>query len=371
MITRVTTLPGSKRAYLLCSIGLSLYIVATLPAAHAQPEINWNVFTHIEAYQSSEDTDKDPFRLGESAFFATGRLTDRWSFLTEVSYEIPKYRDQSFKLERLRMRYDLDKDNWIIFGKMHTPVNYWNDNYHHGRLFFPTINRPKSFSRFIPIHDIGLRFAGSAMFGSGIGYDVVIGSGQSAGDDMFSEGVQSYTAALNWTPNSNLTLMGSYYRDTILDHQVNPFHNHNHEGDTPMAMPMAMPMDSMTTATSGDDISYELFSFSMHWSGAAFKGLTELSMNRTDDGDFNTAAFQYIGYRLSDDITAYALYDMVDVDKNEIHFMPGRDSRYGIGVEYAFGVNVTLKTELRRRDDHTGGLEKYNNEIQLQLSLGF
>lgn len=352
-----------KSALRLLYLGLALG-PAAYPIASAEPEINWNLFTHFEAYQSSEPTTKDDIKWGESALFLTGRLTDRLSFLSEISYEIPKYRDQSVKVERLRLRYDLNRNNWIIAGKMHTPVNYWNDNFHHGRLFFPSINRPKSFSRFIPIHEIGLRLGGKNFFGSNIGYDIVFGSGQSAGNDVFAEGIQSYTATASWTPLRDLKIMGSYYRDTILNHQSDS----NHQGH---GLTMTMePANSHGEIAGPVDIDYEMYSFSMHWGGDRFRVLTELSMNRTDDGEFNRAAYQYIGYHVMEDLTLYGLYDMVDVDDSELHFAPGRDTSYGVGLEYVFGVNASIKTELRRRDDHTGGRDLYNNEIQVQLSFG-
>ena len=78
-------------------------------------------------------------------------------------------------------------------GKMHTPVNEWNDAYHHGRLFFPTIDRPYSFGEFVPIHEVGLRLSGENLGAKRAFYDVVLGSGQSAGDDVFPSGVQILT----------------------------------------------------------------------------------------------------------------------------------------------------------------------------------
>jgi hypothetical protein len=42
-----------------------------------------------------------------------------------------------------------------------------------------------------------------------------------------------------------------------------------------------------------------------------------------------------------------------------------------MGAEYTFGVNASLKLEIRRRDDHTGGRDFYSNEIQAQLAFGF
>ena len=45
-------------------------------------------------------------------------------------------------LERARLKYEYREWLSVIVGKMHKPVNYWNDVYHHGRLFFPVIDRP-------------------------------------------------------------------------------------------------------------------------------------------------------------------------------------------------------------------------------------
>lgn len=375
----VSNVVASIKRIRLTAIGALLLLFAA--SLRAEPSLDANIFTHIEAYNSSEDTAIDDVSWGESALFLTGRLSDRWSFLSEISFQIPKYRDETVKVERLRIRYDLNRDNWFIFGKVHTPVNYWNDNFHHGRLFFPSINRPLSFQRFIPIHETGLRFAGNSLFGSDLGYDVMLGTGQSNGDDVFAEGVRSYTGTLSWSPDNHFKIMASYYRDTIIDHGNNPFHNHG--GDMrPTAMTVE-PMDMNDTVSmgmapdSGDgiarsDIAYELVSYSMFWRGENFTTLTELSINRSSSqGSFNEAIYQYLGYHYSEDVTLYGLFDLVNVDATEVHFAPGRESRYGVGLEYAFGLNATLKLELRRRDDHTDSMDLYSNEIQAQISFGF
>lgn len=329
----------------------------------AEPSINANVFTHFEAYDAADKSNVDDLRWGESALFVTGRLTDRLSFLAEISFEMPKYRERPAAVERLRLRYDLNRDNWLILGKMHTPVNYWNDNFHHGRLFFPTINRPLAFKRFIPIHEAGLRFGGSHLFGTNIGYDFVLGTGQSTGNDLFAEGVKSYTSTLSWTPSADFKMMVSYYRDTILNHADSEDHGGHAGHGVTMIMPEGMP-----TAM---DIDYELFSYSFHWRTDDFTLLTEISANRTESGPLNEAAYQYLGYHYNEDLTIYGVYDLVNVDREEIHFAAGRESFFGMGAEYTFGVNASLKLEIRRRDDHTGGRDFYSNEIQAQLAFGF
>ena len=349
----------------LCSPGLFLSVALVLLShtALAEVSINANVFTHFEAYEAADENDVDELRWGESALFLTGRLTDRLSFLSEISFELPKYRSRSFAVERLRLRYDLNRDNWIILGKMHTPVNYWNDNFHHGRLFFPSINRPLAFKRFIPIHEAGLRLGGSHLFGTNIGYDVVLGTGQSTGDDLFAQGVKSYTSTLSWTPSADFKMMVSYYRDTILNHADDADHGTHAGHGVTMMMPEGMPAKM--------NIDYELFSYSFHWRTDDFTVLTEISANRTDSGKLNEATYQYVGYHYNEDLTLYGVFDFVNVDREESHFATGRESFYGIGAEYAFGVNATVKVEVRRHDDHTGGRDFYSNEIQAQLAFGF
>jgi len=337
-----------------------------------------NLFSHIEYYNNSEVKPEDYFSLGESALFVTARLPSKWSFLAEGTFRPSKYREDEFTLERYRLRYELNSENWVSVGKMHTPVNYWNDTFHHGRLFFPTINRPLSFNRFIPIHELGVRFGGNGIAGSNFGYDFVLGTGQSEGDDFFEEGVLSYTGTISWSPSNDLRLMASYYRDTILDHANNPGHAHSHSDDyrtdLGMATGMDMSVDShglMDMDTMGEDLDYEMFSMSAYWREGDWRSLTEISFNRTDKGEFNESVFQYLGYQWREDWTAYLLFDLVNVADSEIHFMRGREGRYGIGIEYAIGLNASIKTELRRRDDHRAGVDLYSNELQVQLSLGF
>ena len=79
--------------------------------------------------------------------------------------------------------------------------------------------------------------------------------------------------------------MLSYYRDTILDHENNPFHGGHHHGNdhsqdmTDHGMDMGL-IDSGTN----EDIPYELLSWSLHHEGDLWRTLTEVSANRTDQG---------------------------------------------------------------------------------------
>lgn len=355
------------------ALALILCLWVTPPVgAQGLDNVQVNLFTHVEYYNNSEVKPDDYMSLGESTLFVTARLPNKWSFLAEGTFRPSKYRDDEFTLERYRLRYELNSEHWISIGKMHTPVNYWNDTFHHGRLFFPSINRPLSFNRFIPIHEAGVRFGGQGIAGSNFGYDVVFGTGQSEGDNFFEEGVLSYTGTVSWSPSNNARVMLSYYRDTIIDHGSNPHHAHGDDYRSDIMMSsMTESMDAVTLDTLGEDIDYELYSFSAYWNEGNWKSLTELSLNRTEHGEFNESAYQYLGYQWRENWTGYLLFDLVNVSASEIHFMSGREARYGVGFEYSIDVGASVKVELRRRDDHRGGNDLYSNELQVQLSLGF
>jgi hypothetical protein len=353
-------------------IKLLTFLVGILGAVSAKSQdINANWFTHFELETSdgAQAMDRE-FQWGETALFLTAN-SGRWSFLSETSFQAEKYRDQQFTVERVRVRYEFNRDNAISFGKMHTPVNYWNDNFHHGRYFFPTINRPSSFARFIPVHEVGLRLSGQSPMVEGVGYDIVFGTGQSEGDDAFASGVQSYTASFSWAPTPQSKSMISYYRDAILDHKDNPFHGGNHhvghdDFQDHDGAPQGLASGSET------DIAYELVSWSFHHEGDTWRTLSELSANRTDQGDLNWAAFQYLGYRVNETLSAYALFDYVNVSKDEIHFSAGTEQRIGVGIEWFATNSASLKVELRREHkDRTTDAHQDSTVLEAQLAFGF
>lgn len=350
---------------------LSALSVLYTGAASAQ-DINANWFTHFEfdSSDAAEAADRE-FEWGESALFLTGN-SGRWSFLSEATFQASKYRDKQFTLERIRVRYEFNRDNAISFGKMHTPVNYWNDNFHHGRFFFPTINRPSSFGRFIPIHEVGIRLSGQSPMVEGVGYDIVLGTGQSEGDDAFEQGIQSYTASFNWAPTPQSKSVVSYYRDTILDHADNPFHGgHHHGGDHGHGMnDHGMDMEPMDSGTD-EDIPYELLSWSLHHEGDLWRTLTEVSANRTDQGEWNWAAFQYLGYHVNESLSVYGLFDYVNVSRQEVHFTDGIEQRYGLGIEWFAANNTSLKVELRREHDRAVEGHADTTVLEAQLAFGF
>ncbi|MBK5270269.1 MAG: hypothetical protein JJE22_04570, partial [Bacteroidia bacterium] len=158
------------------------------------------------------------FSLGEQDLFITSQLNDRFSFLGESVFKFTPSSPTSFSvsIERIVVKYNIAGNHNILIGKHHTPVNYWNDTYHHGRVFFPTIFRPLLFdASIIPIHTTGISFSGHNLGDIKFGYDLLIGNGIGSSDVLDNDRRKSITAAVHIKPADGLRIGLSWYNDVI------------------------------------------------------------------------------------------------------------------------------------------------------------
>jgi hypothetical protein len=64
----------------------------------------------------------------------------------------------NFEVERSIIRFDQSDKLKISFGRYHTPINYWNTQYHHGSWLQTSESRPEMVQfggSFLPIHFVG------------------------------------------------------------------------------------------------------------------------------------------------------------------------------------------------------------------------
>lgn len=186
-------------------IGLHLLLIAYLfqPANAQKPETHLNGFGNIDFTYTPGDSSNAFYAIGEHDFFVTSKLRHNISFLGEY---VIRYNPNSAtrflpSIERSLVKINYIGNHSIIAGKIHTPLNYWNDVYHHGRLFFPTIERPIAFSYLIPLHTLGLQFQGQNLGKLNWGYDVVVGNGISSNDAGKRGTNMSLTTAFHFKPS--------------------------------------------------------------------------------------------------------------------------------------------------------------------------
>jgi hypothetical protein len=98
---------------------------------------NIKIFGHQTFSIEKEESEElfSNYSIGEHDLFVTNNFSKKWSFLGEIIVG-PTSTGFKSSIERARVKFAINNKHSVILGKMHTPVNYWNDVYHHGRLFF-------------------------------------------------------------------------------------------------------------------------------------------------------------------------------------------------------------------------------------------
>lgn len=335
-----------------------------LPAILYAQETTIHGFAHTEVTVSKEDFS---FRLGEQDLFISSELNDNLSFLGEI---VLKYSNQSstafnVSIERMVLKYNYVGNHNVLIGKRHTPIDYWNDSYHHGRIFFPTIDRPKLFS-YVPIHTIGISFRGHNLGDHNFGYDLMLGNGMSSSDVKDYDKSKSLTLSVHYKPKAGTKLSISYYKDKLLNNSSGVHTGHSKHGN-------------VLNGYDGD-INYQLYTFSVACFNPKFELLNEfiLNKNSTDSlGDsHNMGLFLYAGYRI-DKVVPYLAFDVNKIDPNDLHFPKYNLVGVHFGSRYEFNYLAIIKMEYRRnyyRNSLNEGLlveKSVYNEFKIQIALGF
>ena len=143
--------------------------IGVLAAVNAQA-VEINGFTQVSFFRCTNG--KCAAALGEDSGrngnFAIGNVDlyiaqafDQVDVLLELNFEDGTV----FDLERLRLGYTFSDAARLYAGRVHTPLGFWNNLYHHGDQLAPTIERPE-FLKFeddggiIPVHTVGVAAAG-------------------------------------------------------------------------------------------------------------------------------------------------------------------------------------------------------------------
>jgi hypothetical protein len=304
------------------------------------------------------------FSIGEQDFFVTSNITERISFLGEtvVRYDANSASKFAPSIERAQVKYDYSRNHSIVCGKMHTPVNYWNDVFHHGRLFFPTIDRPTAFSLLVPLHTLGVRLQGQNIGRLKFGYDVVVGNGIASTDLIDPYFNKAITMACRIEPTDNLQIRFSYFNDFLRSNTAGAHSGHG---------------GANASAYKGA-LNFELFSNSIAYFGDGWEFLNEFSYNRNRTQlrglAQNFSNFTYFGVRLKENQTLYYVTDLMDIASNDIHTVGGESIKFSLGYKYEFSYLYKVKFQVEKlgsldHQDHSHARDNY--QIKIQLAYGF
>jgi hypothetical protein len=313
-------------------------------------------FTDITYLTGGNNTGRtSAFGLGQFDLYITSSVTDRLTFLGETVFE---YDDQASEfgvdVERVIAQYALTDHFRIDAGKVHTPLGYWNNAYHHGLVMQPTIERPQVVQFEddggpLPIHTVGVQLSGRDLSAAHLGFDVLVGNplgNRPTSDNRNS--ATSLTLAVHSQLTPALRIGASGYRDELRTGSPTL------SGDTLRA--------AMTQTIGGGFVAF----FSDR-AEAVVEG-HEVSNSSAGRTTSSPNWFAYAGVRLADRIVPYVVHEDVRLAESDPYFTSDRFRREIAGIRFEQTAGAVLKLEARSLDRR--GFDRAT-ELGLQLALAF
>ncbi|WP_426058684.1 hypothetical protein [Hymenobacter sp. B1770] len=335
-------------------------LAGVVPRASAQRTQIRGFVDALTYYQNG----KVNFGLGEQDLFITSEITERLSFLGETVFRFSLASPTNFNIsvERIILKYNYAGNHSVLLGKHHTPINYWNDTYHHGRVFFPTIDRPLLFAQgIIPIHTTGVSLQGQNLGGIRFGYDAMVGNGIGSGDVADNNPVKSVTLAVHIKPTDGMRLGASLYHDAIS--KGSTMHNHSGGGGVRPVALTRINQDIVTGSISyNDSISSKKFEL-LAESSIVSSQSDSLGMQRA------VATYVYAGLRLTEKFIPYVRFDDIRFTSNrEVYFLSGNTQSFVAGLRYELSYLAVLKLEYQHV---TSPLHTTPDKVTFQVAVGF
>jgi hypothetical protein len=353
-------------------IGLIFSIVIIPQLGFGQNrQTQFNGFGHLEFYLDRDEEGRHAsFAIGEHDFFVNASLTDKISFIGEyvVRFNSKSATNYLPSIERSLVKFNYTNNHSIIVGKVHTPINYWNDTYHHGRVFFPVINRPMAFSYFIPLHTLGLQFQGQNLGKLKFGYDFMVGNGISSTDVYHDSVVPSILGSVHIKPKEGMRIGFSYYWDNLHDNTPGAHSGHTTTSLIPDELryngPVKFRLTSLSFAHFSEKI--ELLSETGY----------NVSITDTTGRAGNFFQFVYGGVNLTEKSTPYLLADYINVADNDVYVYPIEKLMVAFGYRYSFNYLLNIKVQLEkswefRHFGHDHPVSYGGPFIRVQVAYGF
>lgn len=308
---------------------------------------------------ASYENDKLDFVFGEYDLFITSELSNNLSFLGETVFKYigdsheddETHSEFEVSVERVILKYNYKGNHSILLGKHHTPINYWNDSYHHGRVFFPTIDRPLLFAaNIIPVHTTGIAFEGLNLGKLKFGYNLMIGNGMGSEDIKDNDKNKSVTAAVHIKPADKLQIGLAYYNDVLSEgSEVHGGH-----------------------FVAEENIKQQLLTGTVSYFGRKFEVLAEGTYASNKADALGTASafisYLYAGIKLKEKWIPYLRIDNLSYNDDEYFFTNDNTTSFVVGLRHEINYLAVVKLEYQHADRDLLGS---TNKLALQIAIGF
>ena len=327
------------------STGAYFFLFIVMIAVNSELLAQTQIRGFVEANTSIQDG-KASFGFGEQDLFITSDLNDNFSFLGESVFKFSPSSSTHFSvgIERIVIKYNYKGNHSLLVGKHHTPINYWNDTYHHGRVFFPTVGRPLLFAaKILPIHTTGIALQGLNLGKLKFGYNLMIGNGLGSSDIADNDKRKSISIATHIKPVDKMQIGVSYYNDAIF-----------------------------RADSDGGTINQQLLSGSISYFGSKFEVLGEstFAINKTNStGGVNTSAsYIYGGYKLNEKWIPYFRFDVLNFENDEMYFASDDTISIVFGLRHEINYLTVVKLEYQHEDRDVAGPV---DVLTAQIAVGF
>ena len=163
--------------------------LSALPAT----AVEFSVFGDVTVTKGSDEHDKLQFALGELDLYTSHDVSDDTKAFIEIVYKDAGHEGFSVDVERLWIQRYFKEQFQLAAGRFHTPLGFWNYNYHHGVLVQDTVSRP-FFLEFEDAHE-------------GLFPTHLVGV-QAKGEFFTDQGAFSYQAGIGNNPTIDTTITG-------------------------------------------------------------------------------------------------------------------------------------------------------------------
>lgn len=336
-------------------------------------------------YITSDTTYKAKSNLntGNFVLFVTSQLSERLSVLGEVSFNNDK-QTYNFEVQRLMARYYIKDYFSVRVGKMFTPIGYWNNQYTMGLVLQPTIERPFAIRPIsdggpLQYRDTGIQFEGENITKYRFSYKLLLGNGIGYyGSNDKKDGHLATSGQIGVEPIDGLKIMGSAMFDRIEKGKSNPNGSISSLPDNGNLQLIVASIAYMNPEKKPEFIAEYLSQTSK------FDNL----------GDFKSHSYYvYGGYKITDKITPYALYNYTQAGNSttegDPYFapIPVNVNQVTLGVRYKLSSNFVMKLEYEtettktfyqdivipgfgKTDDGFTNAVK-NNKLRIQFAFAF
>lgn len=303
--------------------------------------LDFSLFGDINIDSGDRDDDISTFRIGKFDLFVNQDVDERSRVNAEVIFEDTGHGFET-DIERFSVTRTVSDSFNIGAGRYHTPIGFWNHNFHHGIIVQDTVSRPfflepdEAHEGLVPTHFVGLMINGSPAFESvTLTYHLAIANNPSIDTSLRDEDeddpsleVNNYRdkasdkaliARLGFAPTEGNWALG-----------VSAMRNEITESGEPVADPAAAPyLDEGAVL-----FKQQIVAFDVRYTTDRFYAIAEyFKLRVSDNANFNTlratsnpdtytgsAQYVQLGYSVSDKVGLAVRSEEIKHDDNATYF---------------------------------------------------